>query len=209
MKDFNNSDFLIDNIDKINSILTRNVCRKIGPDIDKLYSVLDKRSLNLLASCQNDIRKLQKVIPQIIYDSTPHNISLGKNFKTVDSSDVIAIISGSQSLSYFKTGSSKNFEKTVLELAEIAKPKEGQQYYYQIAEGILQQRPDLVKIVDELNTTIETSPLPIEETLANFFNNKALSGELPKTITLKTIIPDENALILPKDTYNIFKAHLQ
>ena len=205
---FNNSDFLIDNIEKINSILTRNVYRKIGPDIDKFYSALGEKELKLLASCQNDIKKLQEVIPQIIYDSTPHNISFGKNFKTVDSSDVISIISGEQSLSYFETGSSEHFENTVLKLTETS-PQQGEQYYYKISEGILRQRPDLIKIVDELNTTIETSSLPIEETLANFFKSKRTSGELPKTITLQTIIPDENALILPKDTYNLFKARLE
>jgi len=205
---FDNSDFLIDNMERINSVLTRKILRKIEPNSKKLYNVLGEKELNLLSSCGTDTTKIVKLAKQIIYDATPHNIKFGKNIRTVDSSDVIAIVSGKMSLSYFKTGNSKKFEDTVLELTEIAKPEKGEQYYYKIAEGILQQRPDLVPIVDELKETIKTSSSPILETLTKFFRDKFMSGELPKTITLQTIIPDDNALILPEDTFNIFKNRL-
>ena len=149
-----------------------------------------------------------KLAKEIIYNSTPHNIKFGDKSVSVDSSDVIAIVSGIQSHSYFKTGSSDAFEKTVLNIAEIPQAKKGEQYYYKISEGILQQRPDLVKISEELKSTIETSTEPIKETMAKFFDQKAKTGELPKTITLKTVVPDENALILPNDTFEIFKSRM-
>lgn len=205
-KEVKDVDFFINNLDEIANFKYEN--NGIGADINTLLQILDKESFTLLKSCKNST-EIEKVAQQIIYDSKPHNIKLGNRTAEVDLSDVIAIVSGKQASSYFKTGSSKNFENTVLKLTEINNPKVGQQYYYQIAEGILEQRPDLIKIVDELNQAIKTSNLPESEILENFFIKKFQMNELPKTINLKTIIPDENALILPENTFNIFKSRLQ
>lgn len=207
-KELKNSDFLIDNLKEISTVLSRQNRRELGPDVRRLIGCLNKKELEALSKKIDNPEEFGKLAKEIIYNSTPHNIKLGDKSVTVDSSDVIAIVSGIQSHSYFKTGSSDAFEKTVLNIAEIPQAKKGEQYYYKISEGILQQRPDLVKISDELKATIETSTEPIKETMAKFFDQKAKTGELPKTITLKTVVPDENALILPNDTLEIFKSRM-
>ncbi len=206
--EFKNSDYLIDNLAEISSVLTRDKRKLLGPDRNRLIQCLNKKELELLSSKADKPEEFRKLAKEIIYNSTQHDIKLGNKSVTVDSSDVVAIVSGKQSLSYFNTGSSKDFEKTARDIAEVATHKDGEQYYYKISEGILKQHPELVKIVDDLNSTIETSTLPIKETLTKFFNQKAKTGELPKTITLRTVVPDENALILPKDTFEIFKSRM-
>ena len=202
--ELSNSDFILDNIDKVSSVFTRENIRLIGPNSEDLLASLSKESLDLLASCTNK-NDLVNCVKNIIYDASSHNIELGNRTVTVNLSDVIAIISGKMSLSYFETGSSAKFEQTVRNLTEIENFKEGEQYYYKITEGILLQRPDLIKIVDELNEALANSSERDNIVIARFFEEKMNSGELPETITLQTVKPDENALILPEDTFNVFK----
>lgn len=205
MRDFKNSDFLIDNLEEISSILTDKKMQVMFPLQYDLIEALDRKGLNILAKTSSP-NEFKEEASKIIYNSCEHEIKFGEKLVTVDSAEVIAIISGLQSLSYLKNGNSSLFEKTVSQIADVSELNNGEQLYYKIVEGILKQRPDLIKITEELNMAIETSKMPILATMSKFFDEKAKTGELPPEITLHTVIPDENALMVPNITFSICKS---
>ena len=208
-----NSGFLIDNIEVINEkILTRNNSLAMGADIFDFLDNLNENNLPKAIQMASNPDFI-KNIKAFIYDAKPHKIELGEKTAEVDSSDVIAIVSGIQSLSYFRDGNSNSFENTTKSLVELENVEKAQQYYYQIVEGILVQRPELVEIADDLREYIErqriTNPnKDIKDVQQEFFDELEKSGKLPKTITLQTVVPDKNALVEPQATFNLFKQGL-
>ncbi len=208
-----NAGFLIDNIEVINDkILTREKAFAMGADIFDFLDNLNENNLQkaIQAASKPDF---VKNIKGFIYECNQHKVELGDRTVEVDSSDVIAIISGIQSLSYFRDGNSNSFENTTKSLVELENVEKAQQYYYQIVEGILVQRPELVEIADDLREYIDRQKIinpnkDMSEIQQEFFDELEKSGKLPKTITLQTVVPDKNALIEPQATFNLFKQGL-
>ena len=77
--------------------------------------------------------------------------------------------------------------------------------YYKVAEGILYQRPELAQIAkDYQEYTSKKGNKEIFSYIKQFFEDLENSGRLPKEIELKTIVPDENALVRQSDLLDIF-----
>ena len=144
-----------------------------------------------------------------MYNSTEHNVSFGEERVIVDSAEIIALLSGIQSISTIRENNYDKFNNTVSSIVE-ENHRDERLHYNQIAEGILQQSPKLAMIAKdygEYAKNIGQKNLSFGlkmDALTQYFSELDESGLLPKQIELKTIVPDENALLYPEHTLFAF-----
>ena len=141
----------------------------------------------------------------IMHSANEHNIEFGDEEVEVDSSEIISLLTGLNSLSTVESGTYDKFNSTVKSLTEKSHRNEDLTYS-KITEGILTQRPDLVqicKMYEALNKNI--TPDSYLERGKNFFEMLDKTGKLEHKIKLKTIVPDENALLTPSLTLLAFE----
>ena len=196
-----NSTFILDHLNEIENIFTRSVRRQIGPDFQTLIpNIKNEKILKDIAAAVKNPNNLETKISEIIYNLKPHNIAFGNEQVTADTSFLTHLLTGRQ---YYNEGGSVGFNRMVNALAEKSYRENGGLLYYQIAEGILTQKPELADICSRFQKYSDsidgiTGEHRIEK-LKEFFK------AYPQNMTLSTIVPDKNALILPDQTLEIFK----
>lgn len=202
-----NAVFLFDNLNAINNIM---LSKRVVIEYQyKLLDVLNEQNFNdFLRSANKDKFGINFVV-DFIYSLTPHEIGCGDTSKKVDSSEIVSMLTGITSLSYLKTSSLKKFDDTVKSLIDVSFCNDNI-HYSEIVEGILIQKPQLAKIAiayQNLNAKWATWLDDYEDVIKKqeqFFNNLHEKGILPNEITLRTIIPDKNALKNPQNTVDLF-----
>lgn len=203
-----NTSFLLDNLKEINSIFE---AKKVPQEIKKeVLSLLNRDNIEKFKSLAADENLTGEEFAIIaMYNSTEHNIAFGEETALVDSSELIALLSGIQSLSTIRDNNYDKFNNTVSSLVEENYRNE-RLHYNQIVEGILKQNPKLAMIAKdygEYAKNIGQKNLSYGlklDAFEQYFNELDESGLLPKQIELKTIVPDENALLYPNHTLFAF-----
>lgn len=206
-KDINQATFIFDNLHTINLIITK----KRIPEFEqyKLFKTINKNNYSEFLKLAKSNKFGSKFSAEFIYNQNSHNISFTKDTVTVDITETISILTGITSLSYAKTASPAQFNNAVKSLVA----KEHQQENIQpteLLEAILTQKPVLAHIAKkyiELNSKWNTWLDDTDDVIRKqeqFFDNLISKGILPQEITLKTIIPDKNALSNPQQTLELF-----
>ena len=202
-----NSGFILDNFSIVNSRIFQNRnFRSLGPDQGSFINIISKDNLQKIL---DNIEKsdFRKFATKLIYNSKKHNIAFGDEVVKINSSEIISLLSERQSLSYFEEGSSTSFNRAINSLTETSHRIMSDDIcpYYKVAEGILYQRPELAQIAKDYQEYIsKKGNKEIVSYIKQFFEDLENSGRLPKEIELKTIIPDENALVRQSDLLDIF-----
>lgn len=202
-----NSGFILDNFSIVNSRIFQNRnFRSLGPDQGSFINIISKDNLQKIL---DNIEKsdFRKFATKLIYNSKKHNIAFGDEVVKINSSEIISLLSERQSLSYFEEGSSTSFNRAINSLTETSHRIMSDDIcpYYKVAEGILYQRPELAQIAkDYQEYTSKKGNKEIVSYIKQFFEDLENSGRLPKEIELKTIVPDENALVRQSDLLDIF-----
>ena len=203
-----NTSFLLDNLSEINNILEK---KQVPREIKKeVLSLLNRDNIEKFKTLVEDESLTGKEFAiMAMYNSTEHNIAFGEESVIVDSAEIIALLSGIQSLSTIRDNNYDKFNNTVSSLVE-ENYRDERLHYNQIAEGILKQCPKLAMIAKdygEYARKIGQEDLSFGlkmDAFTQYFNELDESGLLPKQIELKTIVPDENALLYPDHTLFAF-----
>lgn len=208
-----NTSFLLDNLEEIKNIFERKQISKksmFASPKNILSKITQKNYKTFLECAKKEEFTGDDFGYLVIYKSRPHEIKFGNETASVSSQEVISLLTGEQSISTLLENNYDKFEETVNRLISKDYQRDSQQCYYKIAEGILSQKPELAKIgigyikyadsVRNRNLTKEEYASAMEE----FFNDLEQKGILKKEIELKTIFPDENALLNPESTLNLF-----
>lgn len=205
-----NAGFILDNFDTISKQIFYNKnFTRLGPDNQELVKLISKDNLQDIIKHinTNNIEDFEKYVSKLLYDSKPHNIRLGDEVVNIDSSEIISLLSATQSPSYFRTGTSVPFNKSINKLTEITHRVNSDDIcpYYKLAEGILVQKPELGQIAQTYKQYMaKRGNKDIETYINEFFNNLEKSRQLPKQIELRTVVPDENALMRQDKLLDIF-----
>lgn len=207
---YENAGFILDNFDTIlKQILYNKKFTIMGPDNRELVKLISKDNLQEIIKHirTNNTKDFEKYVSKLIYDSKPHNIRLGNEVVNIDSSEIISLLSAIQSPSYFRTGTSVPFNKAINKLTKITHRVNSDDIcpYYKLAEGILIQKPELAQIAKTYKQYMaKRGNKDIETNINEFFNNLEKSRQLPKQIELRTVVPDENALMRQDKLLDIF-----
>ena len=202
-----NSGFILDNFSIINNRIFQNRKFKyLGPDNASLIKIISQDNLQKIL---DNIEKsdFRKFVNKLIYDSKKHNIAFGDEIVKINSTEIISLLSERQSLSFFEKGSSASFNRAINSLTEASHRVMSDDIcpYYKVAEGILYQKPELAQIAKEYQEYMSNQGnKEIVSYIKQFFEDLEHSGRLPKEIKLKTIIPDENALVCQSNLLDIF-----
>ena len=210
-KDPETAAFLIDNQKEINKILADK--KLSGMPMRDLIEVLNKENYpKFLELAKNTELTGKNFAAPFIYGAKSHVVAFGNETVKVPSEAVVSLLSGVDSFSVMKTKSYDAFNEMVQRLVADGY-KTGDPQYYQIAEGILTQKPELAKIADEYikySNSLQKAGIYNEsemiEELEGFFEYYRKYANLPQEIELKTIIPDENALNSTRMTLSVFKS---
>ena len=205
-----NSGFILDNFSIVNSRIFQNRnFKSLGPDQRSFINIISKDNLQKILDNIDNIEKsdFRKFATKLIYNSKKHNIAFGDEVVKINSSEIISLLSERQSLSYFEEGSATSFNRAINSLTETSHRIMSDDIcpYYKVAEGILYQRPELAQIAkDYQEYTSKKGNKEIVSYIKQFFEDLENSGRLPKEIDLKTIVPDENALVSQSNLLDIF-----
>ena len=203
-----NTSFLLDNLSEINNIFEK---KQVPQEMKKdVLSLLNEENFgNFKTLAEDESLNGEDFAIIAMYNSTEHNIAFGEERVIVDSAEIIALLSGIQSISTIRENNYDKFNNTVSSLVE-ENHRDERLHYNQIAEGILQQSPKLAMIAKdygEYAKNIGQKNLSFGlkmDALTQYFSELDESGLLPKQIELKTIVPDENALLYPEHTLFAF-----
>ena len=203
-----NTSFLLDNLSEINKILEK---KQVPKEIKKaVLSLLNSDNIEKFkALAENESLTGEEFAIMAMYNSTEHNVTFGEERVIVDSAEIIALLSGIQSLSTIRDDNYDKFNNTVSSLVE-ENYRDERLHYNQITEGILKQNPKLAMIAkdySEYARKVGEKDLSFGlkmDAFEQYFNELDESGLLPKQIELKTIVPDENALLYPDHTLFAF-----
>ncbi len=205
--------FLLDNLEEIKKIIKEKQISSeniyTGPE-EVLGAITPENYSTFLECAKNEELMGDDFATLVMYKAKPHRIEYGNETVKVDSMEVLSLISGRQSITTVRENSYDKFEATVNSLIPKDYEKDNQQYYYKIAEGILSQKPELAQIAidyDKYSELYQGRNLTKEQyssAMEQFFVEQEQNGTLPKEIELKTIYPDENALISPALTLQLF-----
>lgn len=199
--------FLLDNLIKINDIFIKKHISSL--ERYNLLTSINKFNYCDFLNASNNNHLGSKFVTNFIYNTKTHNIGYGNDSVIVDSSEIISLLSGVNSISFSKTGNQKQFDETIKKL--IAKEDTMTDTHYgQIVEAILTQKPELAgiaKIYQDLDSKCRTWLDDYEDVIKKqeqFFKDLNCKGILPKEITLRTVIPDKNAFLEPWNTLEVF-----
>lgn len=204
-----NTSFLLDNLREINQIFNK---KQIPQEQKKgVLALLNEENYEQFCELAKDESLNGEDFAIIaMYNSTKHNIEFGNEIAIVDSSEIVSLLSGVQSLSTMKNNNYELFNACVSSLVD-ENYRDDNLHYNQIAEGILKQMPKLAMIAKDYNDyaqdigiKYQNNPEKIFPALNQYFKELDESGLLPQQIELKTIIPDENALLYPEHTLKAF-----
>ncbi len=208
-----NTSFLLDKIEEIKKVFEEKQVssRSFYANQREVLNVLVPENYETFLDCAKNEELIgEDFAALVMYKAKPHKIELGNETVKVDSNEIISLISGQQSISTVRENSYKKFEETVNSLIAKDYEKSEQQYYYKIVEGILSQKPELAQIAVDYNnyaSIYAKKDLSNEEyynAMENYFIKLEKEGILPPEIELKSIVPDENALINPEMTLKLF-----
>lgn len=199
-----NASFILDNLEDFETVFKRDNCRTMIPDLSELIDVIDnKRVLSKLKTCSSNPRDFESCAQMLLYDSKEHDIKFGDERVIVDTAFLVYLLSEYQDWRGYD-----EFNRNVENLTEKSYRNSGELNYYKLAEGILRQKPELYQIVNMYESYINvyannTSPEELIQKRKEFFEMIERKGYFPKEVELKTIVPEENALISPKKTCKI------
>jgi len=207
LKDVEQAAFLLDKLPQINKILTNKRISEF--DQGYIFKILNKNNYAEFSKLAQSQITGNNFVTTFIYNSKPHEIKFGTEKVKVDSSEIISLLTGISSLSCTQTSSYDKFNETVKKLI-VQEYRQNQPQYAQIAEAIMIQKPELAQIAKfytelnaKWNTWLDDSNDVIRKQ-KQFFDTLDQKGILPKEIELKTMVPDQNALLNPNDTLNLF-----
>ena len=202
-----NGEFILEHLDEIFQIaLDKNIDVK-GYNSRAFFESINKETYpRLLELSKSESINGDDLMAVFMHDACEHKIEFGDKTVTVPTEFLISLITGIQSLETIKTGNYDSFNTNVEKLipSEYYKPNEPQ--YYKIAEGILTQKPELAKLAEIYQNYCEDCgkyPQDSIKMMESFWNSLDKYG-FSKDVKLKTIIPDENALLNPGDTLIAF-----
>lgn len=208
-----NTSFLLDNLDEIKRIFEEKEVsdRSFCMGTKEVLQVITPENYSTFIECAKNEKFMgEDFAALVMYKAKPHHIEFGKETAIVDSSEILSLISSQQSLSTIRENCYDKFEATVNSLIPKDYNKNDQQYYYKIAEGILSQKPELAKIATDYRNFAKQfqgknlSKQEYTDAMEMFFISLEEKGTLPKEIELRTIVPDENALLEPSSTLKLF-----
>ena len=171
-----NGSYILDNIDAFKKCFSKKNIMMLGPDNRTLIEKVPVETiLKKLLPIADNIELFKKGALDLIYNAENHTIAFGDEIVKVDTLFLINLLTGIQDSRGYEV-----FDKIAESLVEKNHRVKGKLYYTQIAEGILTQKPELLKVIDK-------------------------EGVLPSEIELRTIIPDENAFSSVKNTVLHFR----
>lgn len=205
--DFAKGIFLFDNLMQINNIL---LSKNITVDMQyKLLDILNQQNYDKFLISANKDKSGTSFVQDFLYSLNIHKIEYGDTCEKVDSSEILALLTGITSLSYAKTSNKQKFNDTVKKLIEESHYTDDT-HYSEIVEGILIQKPQLAKIAiayKNLNAKWSTWLDDYQDVIKKqeqFFENLDKKCILPKELVLKKIVPDKNAFKNPQYTVDLF-----
>lgn len=194
-----NATFILDNINDFSKILTRQNRRLLGPDYSSLIETIKtKEELRSLCKTMDSPDAFKRKALETIYNSNKHVVEFGNEVVETDSSFLVHLLTGRQ---YYIND--KEFNKMTEKLVEKSY-RNGGVFYNKIAEGILKQKPELKVAISKFEAYCDNlddidSDVRVQK-IKEFFKQLSKDGILPEKITLRTIVPDENAFAKVENT---------